>query len=80
MKTYTLENKPDGLETYRKSSTVNMVFMTEPFVVETQEGTITISPSTVDDWDGGYYLVYPDDGSKPYSMSPSFAKKNYVRA
>ena len=37
-----------------------------------------ISPSMTDDWEGGYYLVYTSDGSKPYSISPSFMRNNYT--
>ena len=77
---YTLSNKPSDIPEYRKSATVQLLFITEPFAVETQEGVMNIGPETVDDWDGGYYIAYPDDGSKPYSISPSFVRKNYVLA
>jgi hypothetical protein len=73
---YTLDNKPARLETYRKKSKAEAIFITEPFEVETQEGRVTIGPDTVDGWDGGYWLVYPDDGSKPYTWAPSFKDKN----
>ena len=76
MHTFTLENKPVCLS-YRKATTVDMLFVQEPFVVETQEGSMTISPETVDDWDGGYFVAYPSDGSKPYAISPSFVRANY---
>ncbi|MGD1973901.1 MAG: hypothetical protein PVH37_11705 [Desulfobacterales bacterium] len=45
--------------------------------VDTQEGELTISPETVDDWDNGYYIAYPDDGSKPYVISPAYVRQNY---
>lgn len=80
MQTWSLDNKPLNLQTYRKKSTVDLVFITGPFNVETQEGQMTISPETVDDWDGGYYLAYPSDGSKPYAISPAFVRDNYVLA
>ena len=78
MKVFALESKPEAMPIYRKASTVQLLFVTEPFVVETQEGPMTISPDLVDDWDNGYYVAYPDDGSKPYSISPSFVRANYV--
>lgn len=77
-KLFTLKEKPDNLASHRKKTTVALSFQTEPFRVDTQEGVILISPDTVDDWDNGYYLAYPDDGSKPYSISPSFVRNNYV--
>jgi len=76
--TFSLTNKPAGLREYRKSGTVLLAFVQEPFVVFTQEGEMSISPETVDDWDGGYYVAYPSDGSKPYSISPAFVRKNYT--
>ena len=78
MITFTLENKPDNLVAHRKKTTVLLAFIEEPFEVETQEGAMVIGPETVDDWEDGYYVAYPDDGSKPYSISPSFVRNNYV--
>ena len=75
---YTLDNKPEKIPRYRKLSTVQLLFVKEPFEVETQEGLIKISPDTVDDWEDGYYVAYPDDGTKPYAISPAFVKKNYT--
>lgn len=80
MKTFTLDNRPDNLQTHRKKTTVDLAFIKEPFCVETHEGPMRIGPETVDDWEGGYYVSYPDDGSKPYSISPSFVRNNYVPA
>jgi hypothetical protein len=77
MKIYDLENKPET-KTYKKKATVDLAFIEEPFMIETQEGRMVISPDTVDDWEGGYYAAYPDDGSKPYSISPKFVRDNYV--
>ena len=76
---FTLGNKPKDIPAYRKASTVQLLFVSEPFEVETQEGVVSISPDTVDDWEDGYYVAYPDDGSKPYAISPSFVRKNYVK-
>lgn len=78
MKKYTIELKPVDMKQYRKASTVELHFCEQPFQVETQEGLLTISPDTVDDWEGGYNVAYPSDGSKPYPMSPKFARENYV--
>lgn len=64
MKKFDIENKP-RTELYRKKTTVELAFINEPFEVDTQEGEMVISPETVDDWDNGYYIAYPDDGSKP---------------
>ncbi len=75
---YSLENKPGDIPSYRKKTTVQLLFVSEPFAVVTQEGVMTISPETVDDWEEGYFVAYPDDGSKPYSISPSFVRENYV--
>jgi hypothetical protein len=77
MKRFTLDNQPNDLAEYRKKSVTLLSFQTEPFVVETQEGNMVISPETTDDWDEGYYIAYPSDGSKPYSISPSFVRDNY---
>lgn len=79
MKRFALENKPEDMPHYRKASTVQLLFIAEPFVVESQEGPVTIAPDTVDDWDNGYFVAYPDDGSKPYAISPRFVGANYVR-
>jgi hypothetical protein len=79
MKRYDLNNKP-RTEQYRKIGQVNLVFIDSPFEVETQEGIITISPETVEDWENGYYLAYPDDGSKPYAISPKFVRNNYRKS
>ena len=76
MKTYTLHDKPET-QSYRKTATVELAFVTEPFLVETQEGPMTISPDTVDDWNGGYYIAYPSDGSKPFSIAPKYVLENY---
>lgn len=76
MQIFTLENKPEGMARFRKKSTAEALFITEPFKVETQEGVVEISPETVDGWDGGYWLVYPDDGSKPYTWAPLFKERN----
>lgn len=80
MERFSLENRPEGLRPYRKALTVELVFVTTPFYVDTQEGLMRIASDTVDDWDGGYYVAYPSDGTKPYSISPSFVRKNYVLA
>ena len=80
MKRFSLDHKPENLVVYRKKTTVQLVFVPEPFEVETQEGMMQIGPDTVDDWDEGYYVAYPNDGSKPYSIAPSFVRKNYVEA
>lgn len=78
MKKYTLENRPGNLKAHRKKTTVLLAFVEEPFEVETQEGPMVVGPDSVDDWDHGYYIAYPDDGSKPYAISPSFVRNNYV--
>ena len=75
---FDLGRKPSGLRSHRKKTTVALAFVREPFEVETQEGVLQISPDTVDDWEGGYYVAYPDDGSKPYPIAPRFVRDNYV--
>jgi len=77
MATFTLDNRPENLVSHRKKTIVALAFINEPFTVETQEGEMLISPETVDDWHGGYYVAYPEDGSKPYSISPNFVWDNY---
>ena len=79
MKTFDLANRPDTTP-HRKKTTVGLAFLSEPFQVETQEGLVTISPDAVDDWDNGYYVAYPDDGSKPYAICPKFVRDNYIPA
>lgn len=76
MQRFSLENKPETAP-YRKTGLTELAFSSEPFVVETQEGDMVISPETTDDWDGGYYVAFPADGSKPYSIAPSFVRDNY---
>ena len=78
-KLFTINNKPENTPSYRKETKVQLIFVAEPFEVETQEGVIKIGPDTVDDWENGYYVAYPEDGSKPYAISPSFVRENYVR-
>ena len=77
-KTYDLENRPAWLVEMRKTVTIKVMFVKEPFQVVTQEGLMQISPETTTDWEGGYYVAYPSDGSRPYSISPSFMRDNYV--
>lgn len=78
MKFFSIDFKPEDAVTHRKKTTVDLVFVSEPFVVDTQEGPMAITPETVDDWDNGYYVAYPDDGSKPYSIAPKFVRDNYI--
>jgi hypothetical protein len=78
MKTYDLGNEPGNTVEMRKTATIRAIFVQEPFMVVTQEGPMVISPETTDDWESGYYLVYPSDDSPPYSISPSFMRNNYV--
>ena len=76
---YTLKNKPTfSLLPMIKKTIVELAYIKEPFEVETQEGLMTISPETVEDWEDGYYLAYPEDGSKPYSISPKYVRDNYI--
>lgn len=77
MRTFSLIDVPGNLTTHRKKTTVQLAFVGEPFDVETQEGLMRISPDTVDDWDDGYFVAYPDDGSKPYAIAPAFVAGNY---
>lgn len=77
MDTFTTAFRPSNLAEMRKTSTVHLAWLDTPFVVETQEGPLTISPETTDDWDDGYYIAYPSDGSKPYGISKSFVEANY---
>lgn len=78
MKLFSLTEVPEGLKAHRKSTITGLAFVNEPFQVDTQEGIFTISPETVDDWEDGYYVAYPADRSKPYAISPSFVRDNYV--
>ena len=74
---FSLDRKANYLTAYRKKTQVLLSFQHTPFTVETQEGDIFISPDTVDDWEDGYYIAYPEDGSKPYAIAPSFVRNNY---
>jgi hypothetical protein len=80
MRRFTLENRPPDLLDHLKTAIVSLLFMAEPFEVETQEGVQLISPETVDKWEGGYFLAYPGDGSKPYAIAPSYVRENYTPA
>ena len=75
---FSLDQRPEGLVVHRKRSTVQLAFVSEPFIVETQEGPMAISPETVDDWRDGYFIAYPDDGSKPYAIAPAYVHANYL--
>ena len=77
---YSLENRPKEFREYLKRTKVRMSFITEPFMVETQEGLMTISPTTVDGWDGGYFIAYPGDGSKPYAIATKHVLDDYIEA
>lgn len=77
MKTYDLGNEPGNTTEMRKTATIRVIFIEKAFRVDTQEGVMEIGP-TLMDWDGGYYLVYPSDGTKPYSISSSFMRDNYT--
>lgn len=79
MQLFSIDNKPTTVP-HRKKTTVGLLWCDEPFEVHTQEGPMLISPETVDDWDHGYWVAYPDDGSKPYAISPGFVRDNYVVA
>lgn len=68
MRTYSLTERPENLE----GETDQMAFLTEPFIVEADVGTLLIAPHAVPDWHGGYWIVYPRDGGKPF---PLVAKK-----
>ena len=78
MPIFSLDARPEdeGVEC-RKLTTITVYWLDQPFVVETGEGSLTVSPGTVDDWEDGYFVVYPADGSKPYAMSKRFLKANY---
>jgi hypothetical protein len=79
MQTFNLTHRPETAP-YRKATITHLAFIAVPFVVETQEGPLTIAPDTVDDWEDGYYLAYPADGSKPYAIAPKYVRENYVPA
>ena len=74
---FSLDHEPARLLPYRKKMRTFLAFLKEPFKVDTQEGPRSIGPETVDDWDGGYYIAYPGNGSKPYAVSPKFVRDNY---
>ena len=78
MKTYDLGNEPGNTVEMRKTATIRAIFIDQPFQVDSQEGLMRIAPETTTDWEGGYYVVYPSDGTKPYSISPSFMRDNYT--
>ncbi len=77
MKTFTLENKPAELKKAQKTAKIFVKKMEEPFQLETQEGLLTYSPETTDDWEDGYVIAYTEDGSKPYAMSQSYFRDCY---
>ena len=79
MQHFDLQSQP-ATAPYRKRTTVALAFIQEPFSVDTQEGVLVISPDTVDDWEDGYYLAYPSDGSKPYAIAPRYVRDNYMPA
>jgi hypothetical protein len=76
---FTINHLPpaEDMRTMQKTATIDVAFVPEPFEVETQEGVLYIHPENVEDWDDGYYVAYPSDGSKPYAISPSFIRENY---
>jgi peptidoglycan hydrolase-like protein with peptidoglycan-binding domain len=74
---YSLGNRPPNLPWFRKKTRAQLLFVSEPFEIETQEGVMRINPDTVDDWDDGYYIAFPEDGSKPYAIAPAYVRANY---
>jgi peptidoglycan hydrolase-like protein with peptidoglycan-binding domain len=74
---YSLANRPPELPWFRKKTRVQLLFVSEPFEVVTHEGVMRIGPDTVEDWEGGYYIAFPADGSKPYGIAPAYARRNY---
>lgn len=89
LKRYTLNDRPHPSEQsgpMRKKTTVVAWFISEPFQVDTQEGIMILSDETCDDFSGvyagepyrGYFLLYPSDGTKPYTNSVPFFLPNYT--
>ena len=77
MKLYTRqEGPPTEARVARKKTLTRVLFVEEPFAVETHEGVIKIDEST-DGWRGGYWIAWPADGSAPYSISPEYMTSNY---
>ena len=71
-------NKPTDLDRYTKTATIELQWMDEPFTVRTLEGTThDVGPET-EEWEEGYWIAWPDDGTDPYPIAPSFVRGNYA--
>ncbi len=76
MQRFTLTERPSILSKAHKKAVTWLAFIREPFEVETQEGIIAITPD-LEGWNGGYYVAYPGDGTRPYAIAPAYVEANY---
>ena len=67
--------RPVNAKPFRKLALAYLVWHDKPFVIITKEGPYTID-ETHPDWDGGYWVCYPDDGD-PYAIAPKFVRESY---
>lgn len=76
----TATDRPDGVPAFRKTALTYFEWRTEPFQVQTMEGTTYVISEDTDAWDGGYFVAWPDDGTDPYPVAKSFVETNYEPA
>lgn len=72
----TIDDRPESLPEFRKTGTVSLQWLNQPFTIETQEGPMTIDETTAG-WEDGYWVSWPSDGTMPYAISPAFVRENY---
>lgn len=76
----TNDNRPDldTLPEFRKVATQRLQWIDEPTTIQTMEGELTIGPD-LDEWEDGYWVCWPTDGTDPYPIAPSFVRTNMER-
>lgn len=71
-------DRPDEAELteFRKTATTHMQWITEPTEVHTLEGSPFVVDPNLPEWEDGYWVSWPTDGSDPYPVSPRFVRDN----
>lgn len=69
--------QPNDLPRFRKLTTIALEWVDEPFTVTTMEGSTYLIGENNEHWEGGYWVAWPDDGTDPYPIAPSFVRGNY---
>lgn len=68
----------DQLTEFRKTATTFLQWIDQPTRVHTLEGSPFVVDENLPEWEGGYWVSWPTDGSDPYPVSPRFVRDNMV--